>query len=46
MHLYFVILFLVVSKMRVNSLVAKEELEAETEKEYLDEVDEETGTIE
>ena len=41
-----VILFLVVSKMRVNSLVAKEELEAETEKEYLDEVDEETGTIE
>lgn len=41
-----VVLFLVVSKMRVNSLVAKEELDSEIEKEYIEEVDEETGTIE
>ena len=40
------ILFIVVSKMRVSSLVAREELDSEIEKEYIEEVDEETGSIE
>jgi hypothetical protein len=41
-----VILFLVVSKMRVNSLVAKEELESKIEKRFEEMEDEDTGTIE
>ena len=40
------ILFLVVSKMRVKSLVAKEELEAKIEKRFDEIEDGETGTIE
>ena len=41
-----VVLFLVVSKMRVNSLVAKEELESKIEKRFEEMEDEDTGTIE
>jgi hypothetical protein len=40
-----VVLFLVVSKMRVNSLVAKEELESKIEKRFEEMEDEDTGTI-
>ena len=41
-----VVLFLVVSKMRVNSLVAREELESKIEKRFEEMEDEDTGTIE